>query len=242
MFSSIWHGVFFDPIYNTLVFFIDVAPRGDVGLAIIATVVVVKTILLPLSVRAAKTQKAMKTIEPKLKEIKETHKEDKQAQAKAMMEVYNDANISPFASIALILIQIPIVFALYFAVTRGGGVPLPDINIDLLYAFIPNPTTVSTNFLELVDITGRSFILAALAGITQFFQINMTLPKLEPKKEGEAPDLKAEFVRNMHMQMRYVMPVIIAVVAYTISAAIALYFFVSNVVGILQEFYVRKHR
>jgi YidC/Oxa1 family membrane protein insertase len=242
MFSSLWHGVFFDPIYNTLVFFIDVAPRGDVGLAIIATVIVVKTVLLPLSVRAAKTQKAMKEIEPKLKELKESHKDDKQAQAKAMMEVYSDANISPFASIALLLIQIPIVFALYFAVARGGGIPLPDINIDLLYSFIPTPTIVNTNFLEWVDITGRSVILAALAGITQFWQINLTLPKLGPKKQTDVPDLKEEFVRNMHLQMRYVMPVIIAVVAYTISAAIALYFFVSNVVGILQEFYVRRHR
>lgn len=242
MFSLLWHNVFFDPIYNTLVFFIDVAPRGDVGLAIIATVIIVKTILLPLSVRAAKTQKAMKEIEPKLKELKESHKDDKQAQAKAMMEVYSDANISPFASIALLLIQIPIVFALYFSVARGGGVPLPDINVDLLYSFIPTPTTVNTNFLEWVDITGRSLILAALAGITQFFQIHLTLPKLGPKKQTDTPDLKEEFVRNMHLQMRYVMPVIITVAAYTISAAIALYFFVSNVVGILQELYIRKHR
>ena len=59
MFSYIWHTFFFDPIYNILVFFIDVAPRGDVGLAIVCTVVVVKTILLPLSVRAAKTQKTL---------------------------------------------------------------------------------------------------------------------------------------------------------------------------------------
>ena len=115
MFSYIWHTFFFDPIYNTLVFFIDVAPRGDVGLAIVCTVVVVKTILLPLSVRAAKTQKTMKEIEPKLREIKENHKDDRQQQAQAMMSVYKEAQISPFASIILIFLQIPIVFALYFA-------------------------------------------------------------------------------------------------------------------------------
>ena len=121
MFSYIWHTFFFDPIYNTLVFFIDVAPRGDVGLAIIGTVIVVKTVLLPLSVRAAKTQKAMKRAEPQLKDVKERLKDDRQAQAQAMMEIYNKEGISPFASILLIFIQIPIIFALYFAVSTGVG-------------------------------------------------------------------------------------------------------------------------
>ncbi|MAQ59160.1 hypothetical protein CL638_00390 [bacterium] len=242
MFSYIWHTFFFDPIYNILVFFIDVAPRGDVGLAIVCTVVVVKTILLPLSVRAAKTQKTMKEIEPKLREIKENHKDDRQQQAQAMMSVYKEAQISPFASIILIFLQIPIVFALYFAVSRGGGIPLPDINSDLLYAFVMVPEIVNTHFLELIDMTGRSALLAALAGITQFVQINMTLPKLAARDPEAAPGMKDEFMRNMQLQMRYVMPIIIAVVAYTISAAIALYFLVSNVVGILQEFYIKKHR
>ncbi len=71
MFSTIWHTFFFDPVYNGLVFFIDVVPNGDVGLAIVATTIVVKFILLPLSVRAVKTQAAMREIEPRLKKIKE---------------------------------------------------------------------------------------------------------------------------------------------------------------------------
>ena len=104
------------------------------------------------------------------------------------------------------------------------------------------PELVNTHFLELIDMTGRSALLAALAGITQFVQINMTLPKLAARDPEAAPDMKDEFMRNMQLQMRYVMPIIIAVVAYTISAAIALYFLVSNVVGILQEFYIKKHR
>jgi YidC/Oxa1 family membrane protein insertase len=159
MFGYIWHTFFFDPIYNTLVFFVDVAPRGDVGLAIIGTVIVVKTVLLPLSVRAAKTQKAMKRAEPQLKEVKEKLKDDRQAQAKAMMDIYSKEGISPFASILLIFIQIPIIFALYFAVSTGGGVPLPDINLSLLYSWVSAPESVNTNFLELIDITGRSALL-----------------------------------------------------------------------------------
>lgn len=242
MFTYIWHTFFFDPVYNGLVFFIDIIPGGDVGLAIIATVVVVKTILLPLSIKAAKTQRVMKEIEPKLKELKETLKDKREEQAQAMMKIYKDAGINPFASIFLIFLQIPIIIALYFAVYKGGGIPLPEINIDLLYAFIAIPEFVNMNFMGIIDITGKSIILAALAGITQYIQVDMAMPKLEPKDPNAPPSFKDDFGRSMQMQMRYVMPVIIFFVAYSISAAIALYFFVSNLVAIAQEFYVKKHR
>lgn len=242
MFSYIWHTFFFDPIYNTLIFFIDVIPHGDVGLAIIATVVAVKTVLLPLSIRAAKTQKVMREINPKINDIKEKYKDNREEQAKAMMEVYREAELNPFASILLMLIQIPLVIALYFAVARGGGVPLPDVNVSLLYSFVAEPVVISMNFLQTIDISERSLLLALAAGVTQFFFTKMTLPPLAEQDPNKAPDFKDDFMRNMHMQMRYVMPVIIAAVAYALSAAIALYFFVSNLVSLLQEFYVRKHR
>ena len=242
MFSYIWHTFFFDPVYNGLVFFIDIIPGGDVGLAIIATVIVVKTILLPLSIKAAKTQRVMREIEPKLREIKETHKDNREAQALAMMTVYREAGMNPFASLFLILLQIPIIIALYFAVYSGGGIKLPDINVDLLYAFVNNPSIVNMNFLGMIDITGKSVFLAFLAGVTQYYQVKVSLPEMPPRDPSKKPDMKEEFMRNMHLQMRYVMPVIIFFVSYIISAAIALYFFVSNIVAILQELYVRKHR
>lgn len=242
MFSYIWHTIFFDPIYNTLIFFVDTVRGGDVGLAIIATVVVVKLILLPLSIKAAKTQKIMRDIEPKLRAIKENKKDDKQAQAQEMLALYKEHNLNPFASIFLIFLQIPIIFALYFAVYKGGGIPLPDVNTALLYSFIAVPTQVSTMFLGIVDVTGRSMLLALGAGITQYFYTSMTLPKLAAKDPEAAPSFKDDFTRNMHIQMKYVMPVLIVFIAYTISAAIALYFFVSNLVMLAQEFYVRRHR
>ena len=242
MFTYIWHTFFFDPVYNGLIFFVDVIPGGDVGLAIIATVVVVKTILLPLSIKAAKTQRVMREIEPKLKEIKETLKDKRDEQAAAMMQIYREAGINPFASIFLIFLQIPIIIALYFAVYTGGGIALPAINVDILYSFIPVPDFANMNFIGLIDITGKSLILAFLAGITQYYQVKLAMPALPPRDPNAAPNFKDDFTRNMQLQMRYVMPVIIFFVAYAISAAIALYFFVSNLVAIAQEIYVKKHR
>lgn len=242
MFTYIWHTFFFDPVYNGLVFFIDVIPGGDVGLAIIGITIVVKTILLPLSLKAARTQKVMKELEPKLKEIKEKFKDKREEQARAIMDVYKEASLNPFASIALLFVQIPIIIALYLAVSRGGGMPLPEINSELLYTFIPTPETVNMIFVGLIDITAKSLPLAFLAGLTQFIHAQLAIPKPEPRDPNAPPDMKADFARSMQMQMRYMMPVIIFFVAYTISAAIAIYFTISNIMAIGQEFLVRKHK
>ena len=242
MFNFIWHTFFFDPVYNLLVLFIDILRNGDVGLAIIATVIVVKMVLLPLSIKAAKTQRSMREIEPRLKQIKITHKDNREEQAKQMLAIYKEVNINPFASIVLLFLQIPIMFALYFSVFSGGGVALPGINAALLYSFIPEPTVITMNFLGMIDITGRSILLAVAAGVAQYFLTAMTLPKLEPREAGAAPSFKDDFIRNMYVQMKYVMPVLIAGVAYSISTAIALYFLVSSLVAIGQEFYIKKHR
>ena len=180
--------------------------------------------------------------EDKLKEIKEKHKDDRQQQAQAMMEVYREAGMNPLASLALVFIQLPIIIALYFSVYSGGGIALPDINLEILYSFVSEPVAITMNFLGLIDITERSFWLALGAGVTQFIHVNLTMPTPPPREKDAAPNLKEDFMRNMHLQMKYVMPVLIGLIAYYISAAIALYFLVSNLVTIGQEYFVRKHR
>ncbi len=243
MFSYIWHTFFFDPVYNLLTFFLDIIPGGDLGLAIIATVIVIKIFLFPLSLKAVKTQKIMREIEPKLKQIKVDHKDNKEAQARAMMELYREAGLNPFASILVLFIQLPIIIALgIVAIYGSGGIKLPAINPEILYSFIPVPDSVSMLFLGHFDIAASSLVLALVAGFTQFISTSLSLPKLAPKDPNAAPSMKDDFTRNMQIQMKYVMPVFMVFVAYAFSAAIALYFVVSNVTQIIQELIVRKHR
>ncbi len=246
MFSFIWHTFFFDPIYNSLVLFIDVLRNGDVGVAIILTVVLVKIILLPVSLKAIRTQRAMQEMEPKMNEIKEKFKDNREEQARRTLELFQTNKVNPFSSILLLFIQIPIIIALYFAVYRGGGVPLPEINTALLYSFVPVPETVTMFFLGLMDITQKSIILALAAGVTQYIHTQLSLPTLAARDPNKEPSFKDDFNRSLQLQMRYMMPVIIFIAAYTISAAIALYFTVSNIMSILQEYVVRhkglKHK
>ena len=241
MWSFIWHTFFFDPVYNSLVFFIDVLPHGDVGLAIVCTVIFIKIVILPLSIKVTKMQAVMRELDPKIKKLKKDIT-DKQEQARAMMELYKEAHINPLSSVFLMLVQFPIIISLYLAVSRGAGFPLPEINTDILYSFISIPDTVSMMMFGVFDITQKSIVLAILAGATQFLHIRLSMPKMDARKEGEESSMKDDFARSMQMQMRYVMPVIIAFVAYTLSAAIALYFTVSNLMAIAQEFVIRRHR
>lgn len=241
MFSTIWHTVFFDPIYNGLIFLIDVVPHGDVGVAMVLAISIVKIALFPLSIKAAKTQKMMKEIEPKIKEIKKNIS-DPQEQARATMALYKDSGMNPFSSILVAFLQIPVFIALYLSVYSGGGVALPAVNTDLLYSFVPNPETVSLLFLGFIDITEKSLPLAILAGIGQFIHGYYAFPKLPPRDPNAAPNMKDDFGRSLQVQMKYVMPVIIGVVAYTISAIVGLYFVVSSVTAIIQELLVRKHK
>lgn len=240
MFSFIWHTFFFDPIYNGLVYFIDIVPGGDVGIAIILITVVVKIILLPLSMKAARTQLIMRDLEPKLAELKEKFKNKREEQARKMMELYREAGLNPFSSILLVLIQIPLIIALYFAVARGGGVQLPEINTALLYSFVPVPQMVSMLFFGFIDIAAKSLPLALLAGITQFLSTRITLPPSKPRDPNAEPNFKDDFARSMQLQMRYMLPILIFIISYTFQASIAVYFTVSNLFMIAQEYYIRS--
>lgn len=241
MWSFVWHTFFFNPVYNTLVFFIDILPHGDVGVAIVLTVITIKVILLPLSIKVAKMQMVMRELDPRIKKLKATIT-DKQAQATAMMELYKEAKINPFANMFLLFIQFPIIIALYLAVSSRGGVHLPNLNTDLLYAFIPVPHMVSMLMFGVFDITKKSLLLALAAGATQFVSVRLTMPAVPPRDPDAAPSMKDDFARSMQMQMRFVMPVVITMVAYSLSAAIALYFTISNLMMIVQELVVRRHR
>lgn len=234
MFSTL----FYNPIYNALIFIIGVLPLQDLGFALIVLTILVKLILFPLSKKSIKNQIKQKELEPELKSLKEKYKDNKEKQAKEMMEIYKKAKLNPFSSIILVVVQLPILFALYFVFLKGG---LPTIDTNILYPFISTPQTIHTTFLGIIDLTQRSLFLALSAGITQFFLISLTLSHLNKKddyKFGE--DKKEDLMKMIQTQMRYGLPVVVFVVSYGFSSAIALYWTVSNLFMYVQEKIIRK--
>ena len=237
MFSSIFHTIVYDPLYNALVFLISTVPYGDVGLAVIAITLLVRLVLYPIFTSSIKTQTKLKSVEPKMKELKEKYKDDKQTQAQKTMELYKEHQINPFAGILAAFIQIPIFITLYFIFLRGG---FPSIDTGLLYSFMSEPSKVNMHFLGIIDLAGKSIFLALTAGISQFIQMKMS-PMGQNKKKSENPSMKEDLARSMQLQMKYGLPVMITFIAYFISGAVALYWTTNNVLGILQEIHVRKN-
>jgi len=237
MISFLFHTFFYNPIYNGLIFLTTLSPLLDLGVAVVLITIIVKLLIFPITKKSIQTQIKIKEIDPLVKEIKEKYKEDKEKMTKEMMKLYSEKNVNPFSSFFLVLVQMPILFALYFVFLRGG---LPDVNFDILYPFIHSSPHISNiKFLGLIDITQKNLFLALLAGLTQFFQMKIVMPKIEKKKEKES--LKEEMIRNVQLQTKYIMPVFIFFIAYGLLSAVALYWTTSNLFMIGQELYVRKN-
>ncbi|MCR4284090.1 MAG: YidC/Oxa1 family membrane protein insertase [Parcubacteria group bacterium] len=226
--------VFYEPLYNGLAFLANLAPFGDIGIAIIALTLVVKFILFPFSHKTIVTQLKMRKLEPEISALKEKHKEDKQEQAKKVMSLYREHGINPMSGFLMLLIQLPIIFALYKVFLNGLS-----FNPDDLYYFISVPDNIRTSFLGIFDLTQKSYILAGFAAITQFFQMRLATPPLAKKDNSKKSSFQDDFARSMNIQMRYIMPLFVFFIAFKFSSAIALYWTTMNIFAIVHEILVR---
>lgn len=232
---AFFHTFLYEPIYNLLVFFTSIMPGGDVGLAVVAVTIVVRIIIMPFSLSAIRTQRAMKKLEPELKELKERFKDNRERQAREMFALYKANKVHPFASFLALFIQLPILIGLYWVFRTET---LPTVDLETLYPFVPAPETASALFLGFVSITGSSIALALIAAVTQFFQARLAIPA-PPPSSGAKLSIQEEMGRAMALQARFVLPLIIGVVAYA-SGAIAIYFITSNIISIIQELVVKN--
>lgn len=234
MLSNIWNIVLYKPLVNILAFFVSIVPGGDVGVAVIIVTIIVKTILYPLSQRSIENQAKMKLLEPDISKIK-TSGASKEEQAKQTMSLYKKHKTNPFSGCLLILIQIPIIFALYYVFYKGI-----KFDSEILYSFIRVPANVNMNFLGLIDIGGKSLVLAILAGASQFFQAYFMPKPSTPSSPNKKGSFQESFAKSMHMQMKYIFPILVTFIAYSISGAVALYWITSNVFTIGQQLYSNK--
>ncbi len=234
---SLLKTIIYEPLYNILVFITSISPFVDAGIAVVTLTVLVRFIIFPISKKAILAQQKIQLHQEELKELRDKYKDDKQKQAEEMLKFYKEKKINPFSTIFLFLAQMPIIISLYLIFLHAN---LPEIRFDLLYSFVPQPKEISMVFLGVLDISGKSVILAVLAGATSFFQLRLSMPPIQKKKDN--PSFKDELARNMSIQMRYFFPFIIGGIAYFLSAIVALYLLTSNLFTIGQELFLRKDK
>lgn len=235
MISAVFNFIFYRPLYNILIVLSTIVPGNDLGLAIILLTLIVRFAFSPLSHKAIHTQKKMKELEPQIAKIKETHKDNSEEQGRAMMALYREHGINPLSGLGLLFIQLPLFFALYW-IARDGLASVATV----AYSFVTPPTVISHFFLGMIDITAPSVILALLAGLSYFFQAQLSIPPPAPKEAGAELSFGAEFARGMSFQTRYLIPIIITIAGFKLGAAVLLYWITTNAFSICHELFVRR--
>jgi len=233
MISAAFNTLVYEPLYNGLVFLVDIIPSHDVGIAVIALTIVVRIILFPLSRRAIATQIQMKKIAPEVEALKEKYKDKREEQGRAILALYREHGVRPFASFALLLVQLPILIGLYWVFSNGG---LPEVDTTLLYSFVPLPETVGMIFLGTIAMDGHSILLAFLAGATQFAYTRLSMGKRTPSTQPSGTSFSSDMARSFDLQVRFILPIMVAVISYYVVAAAPLYWATSNLFMIGQEY------
>ena len=234
---ELWNVALYNPLLNILAFFVSIIPGGDVGVAVIILTLLVKTALFPLSQRSIESQAKMNLLNPELKKIKDSGA-SKEEQARQTFELYKKYKTNPFSGCLLVLIQIPIIFALYYVFMKGLS-----FDAGALYSFIHQPTNINMNFLGMFDI-GKTqiLVLAILAGVSQFFQAYYMPKPALTNGDGKNVSFQDSFAKSMNTQMKYVFPFIIAFISYSLSGAVALYWVTSNIFAVGQQIYAKKKK
>jgi len=230
MISYLFNTFFYQPLFNSLIFLYNIVPGHDMGISIIILTILIRLIIWPLTNKGIKNQRVLNKIQPQIEEVKRKFKNNKEGQAKALMALYSENKISPFAGLLPIIIQLPIIFALW-------RVFLNSVNLDLnsLYPFVSAPVAVQSVFLGLFDLSQRSVVLAIISGVLLYFQTKMIMPSYAKASEGK-PSGTSDFGRMMSKQMLYLGPVISIVVFWSLPSALPLYWIVVTLSTILQQY------
>ena len=226
--SVIYQEIFYRPLLNGLLFLTRVLPGNDLGFAVILITVFVRILIFPLTHKMIHTQNKMKSMEPELKKIY-SEKKNKEEQSKAIMELYKTHGINPFSGFLSILVQFPLLFAMYNVFWRGIPFQVADV-----YNFLTIPQHINTLFLNFINLSTPSVGLAAAAALSQFWQVKLATPpqnNISGKKDSQA---------MMQKQMLYMFPVLIFFIGFKLPSAVALYWTTMNVFAIVHEAIVRE--
>ncbi|MEA3293182.1 MAG: YidC/Oxa1 family membrane protein insertase [Patescibacteria group bacterium] len=234
-FIDIFNNFLYKPLFNALVLLYEYLPGHSFGLSLIVLTLLIRVALYPLVVKSIKSQKILNELQPKLREIQQKYKGNKEKQSRAMMEFYKKEKINPLGGCLPTLIQFPILITLYY-VFRNSLNPEQMIN---LYSWVPFPGTVSSSFFGLVDLAKPSVLLAILAGVVQFIQMKMIFPK-KSKQASQKGGAMDKFSNMMQKQMLYVFPFFAFIILLKIPSAIALYWIVTALFSAFQQYLIYK--
>ncbi|MBI2639712.1 MAG: membrane protein insertase YidC [Candidatus Sungbacteria bacterium] len=235
MLYSAYHEILYRPLFNGLIFIYSLLPFPDLGLAIISLTVLVRILLFPATAKMFKSQAAMRSLGPKIKEIQEKYKEKKDEQARRLMELYAQEKVNPFSGCLPILVQLPLLIALYNVFWRG----LSPLDVSALYSVVAVPEFFSATMFGIVSLTEKNYIIGFLAGASQFLQARL-VPQPESLTLRSAKPHEPDLSKILSLQMKYFFPVLITIWSFSLPAALPLYWTIMNLLAIVEQIWLRK--
>ena len=246
------------PILNLLIaifkLFDSLSLPGALGLSILALTVIIRIIIWPLTTSQLKSTQKMAALKPHLDRIKAEHGHDKIKHQQEVTKLYKEHGVNPLSGCLLVLLQLPIFFALYNVLNSIVQFNQSD--------FLTNINSrLYSSFLHLEKIPGTSFLGASLAdkpsdfskvgilillvpiltGVFQFIQSKMIMPQTQPsskvKKEGQKENME-DTMAQVSSQMTFIMPAMIAFFSYGFPFGLSIYWNTFTIMSIVQQYMV----
>lgn len=212
----------FDIIAKPLIMGLNLSNKitHNYGIDIILLTILIKIIFYPLSVKSYKSMKEMQKLQPQIAKLKEKYKDDKQKVNQEMMEMYKRKGVNPMGGCLPMIIQIPVFFALYKALS--GAIELRHAPFMFWINDLSAPEDLFS--FTVMGFTIPIRILPLIMGITQMIQQKMTPTSVDPMQE----------------KMMLFMPIFFTFLFWGFPAGLVLYWLVNNVISIGQQYYINK--
>lgn len=214
--SDIFHSYLIDPLFGFLLFIYNLSFVGSLGVAIIIFTSVIRLVLLPLFYKGARNQALIQRLQPEIEKIRKKYKDNREEQAKKLMDVYKKNKVNPFSGIFMLFFQIIIFFSLFLIFK----------NTDNIEAF-SNPYFLRTHLVE------PSIIFAVIVAFLQYVQA-----KISFGTKNSA--LKTGPMANFSKYMVYAIPGISFMVLTKFPAALAVYWGISTLFSVGQQYIINK--
>ncbi len=245
----LYNTILYEPIFNGMIYLYHALPGNDMGVAIIILTIIIKLILFWPSLLALKSQKKLQETQPKIEELRRKYKDNKEELGRQLMEFYKTNKVNPFSSCLPIIIQLPVLLALYRAFFQGLQVDattglLAANQVQHLYGFLEAiyaTTPINTTMFGLINLSAsHNIILAVLAGAAAFFQTKTLQAKRAAIRTAGSKD--EDVAATVNRQMMYVIPVITVVFGYQFPAGVTLYWLISTLFSLGQQLYFFRIR
>jgi YidC/Oxa1 family membrane protein insertase len=238
-----WNTFILGPMVNILIWIYSIF-FNNFGLAIVIFTILIRLLTYPLTAQQMKSQQKMQQLQTskKWQEIQKKYKDDKEKLAQEQMKIYKELGINPLGSCLPLIIQFPIMIGLYQSITLAmASAPVQLLNLSRdLYAFIPSSELIplNSNFLwmnlGLPEIASPNALVIAGFAVPIMTIIVVLTTWLQSKLMTPPPANPGDQSAQMSKMMNLYMPVLMGWIAYSLASGLALYFIVSNLLGIAQ--------